>query len=150
MSSTMAGYSEEQALPVIETAAGRLGCELRTKQREVILSFVRGHDVFVSLPTGSGKSLCYSVLPEIFDILRKAPGSIILVISPLIALMNDQVTSLHCRNVKAVYIRGRENGEVISKVYEGQFQVMFCSPESLRLGEICYFVIYTGKIWLAS
>ena len=56
----MAGYSEEQALPAIETAAGRLGYELRTKQREVILNFVRGHDVFVSLPTGSGKSLCYS------------------------------------------------------------------------------------------
>ena len=62
MSSTMAGYSKEQALPVIETAADRLGCELRTKQWEVILSFVRGHDVFVSLPTGSGKSyvtVCY-------------------------------------------------------------------------------------------
>ena len=61
--------------------------------------------------------------------------SIILVISPLIALMNDQVTSLHRRNVKVVYIR-RENGEVISKVYVGQFQVVFCSPESLLTSEI--------------
>ena len=60
--------------------------------------------------------------------------SIILVISPLIALMNDQVTSLHRRNVKVVYIR-RENGEVISKVYVGQFQVVFCSPESLLTSE---------------
>ena len=61
--------------------------------------------------------------------------SIILIISPLIALMNDQVTSLHRRNVKAVYIRRRENGEVISKVYVGQFQVVFCSPESLLTSE---------------
>ena len=67
MSSTMAGYSKEQALPAIETTAGRLGYELRAKQREVILSFVCSHDVFVSLPTENGKSLCYSVLPEMFN-----------------------------------------------------------------------------------
>ena len=99
MSSTMGGYSEEQALPAIETFAGWLGYKLRTKQRKVILSFVCGHDVLLSLPTESGKSLCcYSLLPKTFNILKKAPGSIILVISPLIALMNDQVTSLHHRN----------------------------------------------------
>ena len=56
---------------------------LRPKQEEVILDFVRGSDVFVSLPTGSGKSLCYSLLPGMFDEIHRLQGvSIVIVVSP--------------------------------------------------------------------
>ena len=39
-------------------------------QREIIFNFIRGKDVYVSLPTGAGKSLCFAVLPYLFDLLK--------------------------------------------------------------------------------
>ena len=61
-------------------AAQALGYDSDTpEQRLVIESFVMGQDVFVSLPTGSGKSLCYWLLPAIFDRRRGRNGSILVV-----------------------------------------------------------------------
>ena len=77
----------------LDSAASKLGISsLKDKQREAITSFVDGHDVFVSLPTGYGKSLCYTLLPLVFDSLRSSDShkSIVLVVSPLTALMIDQ------------------------------------------------------------
>ena len=64
---------------------------MKPKQLEAVREFVSGKDVFVSLPTGGGKSLCYAVLPAVFDILhqRSTSTSMIIVVSPLIALMKD-------------------------------------------------------------
>ena len=69
---------------MLSKVASQMGySSLRPKQEEVILDFVRGSDVFVSLPTGSGKSLCYSLLPEVFDEIRRLQGvSIVIVVSP--------------------------------------------------------------------
>ena len=62
-------------------------------QKDAIRSFLGGKDVFVSLPTGSGKSLCFACLPVVFDLLRASAGqkSIVVVVSPLSSLMQDQV-----------------------------------------------------------
>ncbi len=55
----------------ISDSASRLGVEsLREKQLEAITAFTEGHDTFVSLPTGYGKSMIYGILPYIFDNLR--------------------------------------------------------------------------------
>ena len=54
---------------------------LRPKQEEVILDFVRGSDVFVSLHTGSGKSLCYSLLPGMFDEIHRLQGVTIVIVT---------------------------------------------------------------------
>ena len=85
----------------IHSAAYSLGFTLKTEQVESIFYFVKGIDVFVSLPTGFGKSLCYILLPSVFDLLRGVEKkSIVAVISLLIALMEDQtaaITSLHCK-----------------------------------------------------
>ena len=76
----------------IEKAAKQLGYNLKAEQRLVIRSFVMGEDVFAVLPTGFGKSLCYECLPLVFDDIR-TDGllSIIIVVTPLIAIMKDQV-----------------------------------------------------------
>ena len=71
---------------------------MKDKQTEAVKSFVCGNDVFVSLPTGSGKSLCFALLPGVFDILRPRKHdakSLVIIVSPLIALyiMKDQVSN---------------------------------------------------------
>ena len=88
--------------------------KLKGKQEEVMLAFVNSKDVFVSLPTGSGKSICYAVLPWLFDSLHShQKESLIIVISPLISLMKDQVRSLQKMNLTAVCISVVEGRKVL-------------------------------------
>lgn len=120
----------------ISEAGAKLGYELRDNQRVVVQNFVQGSDVFVSLPTGSGKSLCFSILPWTFDIIRKhkQPTCIIIVVSPLIALMKDQVASLEKKGLSAVYCGdAMSNNDKMAQVAEGKYQVIFISPELLLL-----------------
>ena len=78
------------------SAARALGYdELKVEQLEVVSSFYHGNDVFVTLPTGFGKSLCYAILPKVFDTLSSDDNSIVVVITPLTALINDQVFLMH-------------------------------------------------------
>ena len=69
--------------------------QLKKEQEESIIEFVKGRDVFVTLPTGFGKPLCYILLSSVFDQLGKVERtSITLVVSPLAALMQDQVAAV--------------------------------------------------------
>ncbi len=78
-----------------EEAAKRLGYStLKELQLKVVLSVVTGHDVFAVLPTGYGKSLCYGCLPLVFDSLHKQATSIVAVVTPLTAIIEDQVALL--------------------------------------------------------
>ena len=88
----------ESVTDAIRVAAESMGCpELRRLQETAVRAFVNGRDVFVSIPTGGGKSLCYSLLPSVFDILRGKPQSLAIIVSPLVALMKDQVRALSQR-----------------------------------------------------
>ena len=80
---------------VIDKAARRLGyASVLEVQARAIRSIVDGKDVFVSLPTGTGKSLCFALVPHVFDELLgyQQSTSIAIIVSPLIALMKDQVS----------------------------------------------------------
>ena len=88
-------YSSDAISGVAEDAARLLGYrQMKPQQHRVVESFLNGHDVFGVLPTGFGKSLCYACLPIVFDKLQHKPHagpSIVLIVSPLIAIMKDQV-----------------------------------------------------------
>ena len=80
---------------IAASAAASLGyLSLKAEQELAIVSFLEGNDVFVAFPTGS---LCYAALPHCFDELSRADAqstrSIVVVVSPLIALMKDQVAT---------------------------------------------------------
>ena len=101
----------------------------RPLQEEIIESICSGSDTLVLLPTGGGKSLCYQV-PGM------AMEGLCLVISPLIALMNDQVHQLKRRNIKAIAVSSRMNKREIdialdNAVY-GDYKFLYLPPERLQ------------------
>ena len=90
--------------------------------------------MFVSLPTGSGKPACYGCVPFVFDYLRRTDTktkSIVVVISPLRALMLDQVHSFSAKGVDSVYVSHSDAGDIYEAVTKGSISSIFMSPESL-------------------
>lgn len=98
----------------------------RANQRDIILSVLNGNDTLVQLPTGGGKSICYQ-LPAI------AKEGVCMVISPLIALMKDQVDNLKKRGISSVAIHsGLSSKEVeveMQNTLNGKYKLLYLSPE---------------------
>ena len=114
----------------------------RSNQQELaIKNFVQGDDVFVCLPTGSGKSLCYCILPAVFDALRGTDASIVVVVSPLIALMKDQVRAMSDKGARAVFVGDcLEDGDIASVCEEPTRLHISVQRHYWRMnnGGICY------------
>jgi superfamily II DNA helicase RecQ len=91
---------------IIEEAGRWYGYNaLKDKQKVVVSAFLMGNDVLACLPTGYGKSVCYAILPKIFDKLRGKPkSSIVICISPLIAIMDEQNKKFQNLEITAEYI----------------------------------------------
>ena len=103
--------------------------DFRPGQEEIVQAILDGQDVVALMPTGGGKSLCYH-LPAL------AEQKVTLVLSPLIALMKDQVDSLKARGLNAVLINSSLNiDEVKSAIKElesGQSHIIYMAPEGLN------------------
>ena len=95
---------DDELKEAISAAVVALGYDdsIKSEQEVALLSFLHRHEVFVSHPTGYGKSLCYAALPAALDRLlkRTSPSmSIVVTVSPFITLMKDQVASLSARGL---------------------------------------------------
>ena len=101
----------------------------RAPQEEIIQSVLSGTDTFALMPTGGGKSVCFQV-PAL---LREG---LCLVISPLIALMKDQVQHLAARGIKAISLTGGISADEISDLLDnckfGNYKFLYLSPERLQ------------------
>jgi ATP-dependent DNA helicase RecQ len=102
----------------------------RGHQQAAIEHLIQGGDALVLMPTGSGKSLCY----QIPAIARQQLGKgIAVVVSPLIALMHDQVGALHEAGVEAAFLNstlmGQEAAEVEQKLLRGEITLLYAAPE---------------------
>ena len=101
----------------------------RPLQKEIIDSVLDGQDTFALLPTGGGKSICFQVPAMMQD-------GICLVISPLIALMKDQVANLQKREIKAIALTGGIHTEEIIDLLDncqfGNYKFLYLSPERLQ------------------
>jgi RecQ family ATP-dependent DNA helicase len=115
-------------LEILKTRFGY--SQFRPRQEAVCQAVADGHDALVVMPTGAGKSLCYQV-PGL------ARGGTTLVISPLVALIEDQVTRLLSRGVKAGRIhsgRNREDSREVFRAYlRGELEFLFIAPERLAV-----------------
>lgn len=100
----------------------------RGRQRDIIGHVISGHHAFVLMPTGGGKSLCY----QIPALVRPGIG---LVISPLIALMEDQVAALRQAGVKAAALNSRlwgaEKDLLWRDIEQGELDLLYMAPETL-------------------
>lgn len=103
--------------------------DFRSVQGEVIASVLDGKDTFALLPTGGGKSICFQVPGMMKD-------GICLVVSPLVALMKDQVANLQRRNIKAIALTGGiqsdEMIELLDNCQFGNYKFLYLSPERLQ------------------
>ncbi|KAL5517203.1 hypothetical protein EMCRGX_G002703 [Ephydatia muelleri] len=81
---------------------------MKPEHVEVAVALIEGRDVFAILPTGFGKSLCYACLPVVFDKCQKKERgySIVVVVSPLVAIMKDQVSTYSIKSLKTTYVSG--------------------------------------------
>ena len=116
--------------PLKQLMRGTFGLDdFRPGQESVIRSIVDGRDTIAVMPTGAGKSLCYQ-LPALH-----LPGTTI-VVSPLIALMKDQVDKLNSLGVRARQVNSAlgaaELGETLAAIGEGSVEFVFATPERLE------------------
>lgn len=101
----------------------------RSVQEDVIRELVNGNDVFGLMPTGGGKSVCFQV-PTLLQ------EGLCLVISPLVALMKDQVHQLQKRDIKAIALTGGIHSEELIQLLDncqyGNYKFLYVSPERLE------------------
>jgi len=118
----------------------------RGHQAEVIEHVARGGDALVLMPTGSGKSLCY----QIPALLRDGVG---VVVSPLIALMQDQVAALAELGVRAAFLNstlsGAQAAEVERRARRGELDLLYVAPERL-LTERCLGLLAQARLALLA
>ena len=117
----------QQALQILDKYWGY--DTFRPVQEDIILSVLDKNDTFGLMPTGGGKSLCFQVPGMVFN-------GICLVISPLVALMKDQVAQLQNRNIKAIALTGSIKSDELIQLLDncqfGNYKFLYLSPERLE------------------
>jgi ATP-dependent DNA helicase RecQ len=113
--------------------------QFRPYQLEAIEECLSGRDVMLVMPTGGGKSLCYQLPALLMD-------KLVIVVSPLIALMKDQVDNLRSNGIEAAALNSSltaaEEENIMNTCYEGRMKLLYLSPERLiveysKLSHLC-------------
>jgi len=130
----MSNYSEERLHQALKHFFGY--DEFRLTQLPVIQNVLNGEDTFAIMPTGAGKSICYQ-LPAML-----LPG-ITIVISPLIALMKDQVDALVANGIYAAFLNSSQSPEEQSRVIKdaeaGNIKLLYIAPERIPANSEAFF-----------
>src|SRR6202048_3974866 len=128
MVAPVTGLDASDALQVLRRVFGY--DSFRGSQQEIIEHVVDGGDALVLMPTGGGKSLCY----QIPALVREGVG---VVVSPLIALMQDQVEALTALGVRAGFLNSTQDSDerrqVESAFLAGELDLLYLAPERLRV-----------------
>ena len=140
-----------EPLHVLQTHFGYSG--FRGCQEAVIRRVLAGGHALVIMPTGGGKSLCYQIPALVAATRRDDRSPLTLVLSPLIALMKDQVDVLRQRGIEAAYINSSlsrdEREQRYQQVRDGRFRLLYVTPERFRKPEFLD-VIAQRHVWLLA
>jgi ATP-dependent DNA helicase RecQ len=135
---------QERALAGLQSIFGYRS--FRDGQEEIVAAALEGRDIFAVMPTGSGKSLCYQ-LPALLQ------DGLTIVVSPLLALMRDQVTQLVRLGASAATLNSMSTGEEVSAAWraieEKSLRLLFVSPERLAAEGFAERIARAGIIRLA-
>src|SRR6185436_2009982 len=108
----------------------------KLEQEAIIQSVLKKKDTFALMPTGGGKSLCYQIPALLFDGLT-------VVISPLIALMKDQVDALRINGIDAAFLNSTQNRNeqesILKKVKSNELKLLYLAPESTFIKQLSSF-----------
>ena len=119
-------FTKNKLIPTLKTHFGY--DSFRGDQQKIIENVLNKKDTLVIMPTGGGKSICFQLPALIFEGLT-------LVISPLIALMKDQVDGLSANGIDASFYNSSQSGEeqqgIINKVINAELKLLYVAPESL-------------------
>jgi len=125
-------------LDILQTTFGYTS--FRDQQQAIVQHVTAGQDALVLMPTGGGKSLCYQI-PAL------ARDGLAIIVSPLIALMQDQVEALQQLGVKAAFLNSslsaEDNASITSKVLSGEVKLLYVAPERLTVGS---FLSVLGEV----
>ena len=132
MSTLLTTETHDAPMPTPEELLARFGLDaFRPGQREAVQAALDGRDSLVVMPTGGGKSLCYQ-LPALAD------RGLVVVVSPLIALMADQLRRLSEAGVRACMLAsGMEDGHnarALREIADGETQLVLAAPERFASG----------------
>lgn len=120
--------SSSEALEILQSIYGY--DNFRGQQHSIVSKVIEGYDALVLMPTGGGKSLCY----QIPSLARKGTG---IIISPLIALMQDQVDALRALNLNAAFINSSMDARAIQHTEQallsGELDMLYVAPERLLM-----------------
>ncbi|KAJ8034049.1 ATP-dependent DNA helicase hus2/rqh1 [Holothuria leucospilota] len=127
---------ESKFAEVLKEVEEKFGVRLKAHQicatKQIL---VKRKDVFVNLPTGYGKTYCYTFLPYMYSALnrpRHDNQAIVIVISPLVALMKDQCKRMTEVGVTSAYLGESQTDEAVKQlIRQGRFQLLFSSPECI-------------------
>lgn len=114
----------------IETIEQENSFHFRDFQKEALGAFANAKDVFVCVPTGLGKTACYAYITRLWKAAYDKNVAVV-VISPLIALMHEQVAKLTEQGVTACCITEDTSAEVFAGAKQCAFQYVFVSPEGV-------------------
>lgn len=129
----------------------RLKFLLKKDQIHAVNDYLKGRDMVVNLPTGYGKRLCYALCPLITDnchgVTRKEQRSILVLISPLKALMDDQILSLYQLGLSYLPLTPDIFEKCTRRLRGGDFQVAILSPESFEC-VVIRTALRSAKEWI--